>query len=117
MTPGAIFATMAGMDGFGTNPRRYLCSQLVTLIFNGESRVVNLEEICRTGALLECDQPVSSGIHAEITTGNVHFHGTVTDVEEHELGWRIEVEFSPMTPWSPETFQPQHLLDPSSMQD
>jgi hypothetical protein len=44
------------------------------------------------------------------------FHGTVTDVEEHELGWRLELEFSPMTPWSLESFQPEHLLDPSSLE-
>jgi hypothetical protein len=48
-------------------------------------------------------------------TGAVRFHGTVIEVERQELGWRVELEFSPMTPWSPEHFTPEHLLDPASL--
>ncbi len=107
---------MARMAGFGANSRRYLCSHLVTLVFGGQSRVVNLEEICRTGACLESDGPVPAGVAVEIRTDGVQFQGTVTEVEEHELGWRIELEFSPLTPWSVEHFRPQHLLDPLSLE-
>jgi hypothetical protein len=88
----------------------------VTLVFGGQSRVVNLEEICRAGACLESDGPVPAGVAVEIRMDGVQFHGTVTEVEEHELGWRIELEFSPLTPWSVERFRPQHLLDPSSLE-
>jgi len=38
-------------------------------------------------------------------------------VEQHEFGWRFEVEFSPMTPWDPAQFQPEHLLDLSEFED
>ena len=110
-----IFATMAGMAGFGTDSRRYLCSDLVTLFFGGRSQVVNLEEICRTGACLESEGPVPAGVAVEMRTQSVRFHGTVTEVEEHDLGWRIELEFSPLTPWSVERFRPQHLLDPAAL--
>jgi hypothetical protein len=107
---------MAGMAGFGTRPRRYLCSQLVTLRWSGRSRLVNLEEICRTGAWIESDEPVGPGTRVEMRVESARFHGTVTDVEEHELGWRLTLEFSPMTPWTLESFQPEHLLDPSTLE-
>ena len=65
---------------------------------------------------MESEEFVPAGIRAEIRAGTAHFHGTITDVDENDLGWRIEIEFSPMTPWSVETFLPEHLLDPSSME-
>jgi hypothetical protein len=107
---------MAGMAGFGEDSRRYLCSHLVTLVFSGQRRVVNLEEICRTGACLESDDSVPAGVPVEMRTEAVRFQGTVTEVEEHDLGWRIELEFSPLTPWCVEHFRPQHLLDPSALE-
>ena len=116
MTIPAISATMAGMAGSGTDSRRYLCSHLVTLFFGGQSRVVNLEEICRTGARLESEDPMPAGVAVEMRTQGVRFHGTVTEVEEHDLGWRIELEFSPLTPWSVDHFRPRHLLDPASLE-
>jgi hypothetical protein len=116
MTDAAIFATMAGMPGSASDARRYLCSHLVTLRAGGQSRVVNLEEICRTGAALECDEPVPSGIPAEMKTETALFHGSITAVEEHELGWRIELEFSLLTPWSLDCFRPDHLVDLSTLQ-
>lgn len=77
---------------------------------------MNLEEICRTGATLESDEPVPAGVRAEMRTQGVQFHGTVTEVEEHDFGWRIELEFSPLTPWSVENFRPRHLLDPAVLE-
>jgi hypothetical protein len=91
--------------------RRYLCSHLVTLSWSGGERVVNLEEIWETGAVLECDEPVSAGVLAEIRCGNTFFAGRTTLSEAHDFGWRVEMEFSPMTPWSRERFLPDHLLD------
>jgi hypothetical protein len=95
---------------------RYLCSQLVSLkdrsgTPTGNS-VVNLEEIWRSGAVLESEQALEDGSRVEIRCGTTFFAAVVTGVEKHEFGWRVEVEFSPMTPWNPEEFQPEHLLDP-----
>lgn len=98
------------------NPQRWLCSQLVTLHeHSGAARVVNLEEIWRNGAVLEAEQPIEEGARIEIRAGNVFFAGGIARVERHEFGWRLEVEFSPLTLWSPEVFRPEHLLDPSSL--
>jgi hypothetical protein len=97
------------------NPKRYLCSQLVALRCGGETRTVNLEEIWESGAIFETEEPVSSSGWAEFRCGGFTLCGRLTRTEPHEFGWRIEMEFSPLTPWSPERFRPDHLLDPSEI--
>jgi hypothetical protein len=97
------------------NSRRYLCSQLVSLRNNSTepagNSVVNLEEIWKSGAVLESEDAIEAGARLEIRCEKAFFSCDVVRVEKHEFGWRVEVEFSPMTPWKPEEFQPQHLLD------
>ena len=103
------------MAGDAGDSRRYLCSQLVTLSWKDGSRVVILEEIWRSGAVLDSEQAVPEGVAVEIWTGTVRLYGTITGVRENELGWRIEVEFSPTVVWSRESFEPGHLFDPASV--
>jgi hypothetical protein len=101
------------------NFQRYLCSHLVVLINNVTLRnsstesVVNLEEIWESGAVLESEDPVEEGERVQIRCGTAFFAGKIVQVERHEFGWRFEVEFSPMTPWSLEQFRPEHLLERS----
>ena len=47
----------------------------------------------------------------EMRCGSALFAGRVVHVEEHEFGWRLQVEFSPLTLWSLEKFEPEHLLN------
>ncbi|MGA2713674.1 MAG: hypothetical protein ABSG41_11270 [Bryobacteraceae bacterium] len=96
-------------------PRRYLCSDLVALRMNSADSIVHLEEIWRDGATFEAEEPVVDGVRVELRCGPAVFSGKVTQVERHEFGWRAEVEFSPLTPWSPEQFRPQHMLDVSRL--
>lgn len=95
--------------------KRYLCSHLVSLRCGADVHMVNLEEIWQTGAVLEGEEPVIEGAPAEIRCGSVHLFGAITCVQEHSIGWRIEIEFSPLTPWSPDRFQPEHMLDLSAL--
>jgi hypothetical protein len=97
------------------NPHRFLCSHLVVLRNNSVESVVNMEEIWEIGAVLESEDPVEEGSRVEIRGGNSLFAGRIVRVEAHEIGWRFEVEFSPMTPWNLEKFQPEHLLDVSEL--
>jgi len=94
---------------------RYLCSQLVSLKTGSGTlpldSVVNLEEIWQSGAVLESEQPIEEGSRIEIRCDKAFFAGRAIKVEQHEFGWRIEVEFSPMTLWKPEEFQPAHLFE------
>ena len=95
---------------------RYLCSHLVTLSWkDGASGVtqsiVNIEEIWAEGAVLESEAVAPVGSSAEIRCGKTFFAGKITRADVHEFGVRIEIEFSPLTPWSVERFRPEHLLD------
>jgi hypothetical protein len=96
-------------------PQRFLCSQLIGLRNNSVESFVNLEEIWENGAVLESEQPVQEGSKVEMRCGAAFFAGRIVQVERHEVGWRFEVEFSPMTPWNREKFQPEHLLDVSQL--
>jgi hypothetical protein len=98
------------------NSGRYLCSQLVAMTNNSVECVVNLEEIWANGAVLESEEAVEEGAKVEIRCGPAFFSGRVVQVDRHECGWRFELEFSPMTHWSLEQFQPLHLLDPSKLE-
>jgi hypothetical protein len=89
---------------------RYLCSELVALKVSSTTFTVNLEEIWPEGAVLEAESAVEDGAHVEIRSGDVLLIGKVVGLEGHEFGWRVEVAFSPLTPWDPEKFKPQHLL-------
>ena len=106
---------MIGMDGSGV--RRYLCSELVTLRFAGESLVANLEEIDSAIAVLESEEPLPVGVTAEMDTGSRCFSGKLISAEQTPLGWRIEFEFSPSNPWSVDRFRPRHLFDPSTLSE
>lgn len=95
--------------------RRYLCSELVALRVNGTDLTLNLEEIWCNGAVFEAERAVEAGARVELRAGSALFAGRVVRVEQHEFGWRVEVEFSPLTPWSVERFRPLHLLDVSEL--
>jgi hypothetical protein len=92
------------------NSERYLCSQLVKLRVETREFTVNLEEIREFGAELESEEAVEEGAKAEIRCEGALFAGRITEVEQHEFGWRLAMEFSPKTPWRPEEFRPAHLL-------
>jgi hypothetical protein len=95
--------------------RRYLCSHLISLKNTSTvpypQFVVNLEEIWDSGAVIESEQAIEEGTRVEMRCGKTFFAGRVAKVERHEYGWRADVEFSPMTPWKREEFQPEHLLE------
>lgn len=93
----------------------------MTLRLRGRDRTVNLEEIWQSGAVVEGEgdeMAPSQGESAQIRSrladeSLVVFAGRIRAIETHEFGWRAEIEFSPLTPWSVEAFSPQHLTDVS----
>ncbi len=94
---------------------RYLCSELVVLKCDAAQTVVNLEEIWSNGAALESDDPIPVGAAVELECGESRFAATVSTAKQHEFGWWIELDFSPETPWKPEIFRPQHMVDPEEL--
>jgi hypothetical protein len=105
------------------NVQRHLCSQLVELrigtaepgLHQDANFTVNLEEIWTNGAVLESEEPLEEGAKVEIRCETAFFAGSIVHAERHEFGWRLEMEFSPLTPWNVEKFQPEHLLDVSKL--
>jgi hypothetical protein len=79
------------------------------------NRIVNLEEIWTNGAVLESEEPVEEGAKVEIRCQAAFFAGSIVHVERHEFGWRLEMEFSPLTPWNARQFRPEHLLNVSKL--
>lgn len=95
--------------------RRYLCSQLATLTIDGKAQWVNIEEIWETGVVLESEADVIAGTRASLSVESASFQGHLNEVQQEEFGWRVEMKFSPETPWSPERWRPDHLLDPAAL--
>jgi len=95
----------------GDADSRFLCSQLVTLRWSDQSRTVNLEEISRTHAILDSDESLPLNTQTVLVAHGRKLHGTITAADVYEFGWRIRLNFSPLTPWSPDVFVPDHLLD------
>jgi hypothetical protein len=91
---------------------RYLCSQLVTVSSAEMATVANLEGIDETRLVLECEEEIAAGEEIEIRCGNQFYaEARVTRAERHGYGWTVEGELSPLTPWSPARFRPEHLTD------
>ncbi|MDP9055401.1 MAG: hypothetical protein M3N93_14045 [Acidobacteriota bacterium] len=92
------------------NSARYLCSHLVNLRIGAREFTVNLEEIAESGAVLESEEAVTADTKAEIRCAGAFFAGSIVEAEEHDFGWRLTMNFSPLTPWRLEEFEPAHLI-------
>ena len=94
---------------------RYLCSHLVRLVTDDREQWVNLEEIWAAGAVLGCEEEVEEGTLVLILSDDQSFEAQVTAVKLDEPGWRLEVAFSPLTPWTAEKWLPEHAFDPAKL--
>jgi len=90
--------------------KRFLCSDLAVLTVDGEARYVNLEEIWRTGAVLESEEDAAVGARVTLRADGITLKCDVERVQQHEYGYRIEVRFLDRE-WTPELFKPAHLTD------
>lgn len=99
---------------------RHLCSNLVSIQLPasaGRNREVvgNLEEISPSGAYLNVEQPVATGLAVRMfctdSQGAHEFKGAVLGCSHDPVtGYYIELRFRPGSEWSPEIFQPTHML-------
>jgi hypothetical protein len=94
--------------------KRFLCSDLVVLSIDGQARFVNLEEIWRTGAVVDSEDGAAPAATAELRAGTLALEVVVERVERHEYGYRIELRFVDVE-WTPELFTPAHLTDLSTV--
>lgn len=105
---------------------RHFCSHLVSLRLSsqtaGDQRelTANIEEIASTEVCLNLEEPLAPGLCLRIAASNggatLYFSGTVVDCEEEPLtGFYVRVEFDPGCRWSPESFEPRHMIRADSV--
>jgi hypothetical protein len=94
--------------------KRFLCSDLVILSIDGQANFVNLEEIWRTGAVVDSEEGAEPAASAQIRAGTMAIGVVVERVERDEYGYRLELRFVDAE-WTPELFTPAHLTDLSTV--
>ena len=99
----------------GGSLARVLCADLVDLVWTGmdgcrERCTANLEEIWRTGATLDLEQPLSDGAMIVIHHERADFKARVLYCQQNLTGYSAGVVFEASTPWEPARFLPAHAL-------
>jgi hypothetical protein len=95
---------------------RMLCSELVDVHWqdgHGQPRKVlaNLEDISSSGVCLQMDTPVPLDTMLRICHNKGEFQGSVRYCLFREIGYFLGVQLAPGSQWSPQAYEPQHLLD------
>ena len=95
---------------------RLLCAELVEMIWEDQlgrprRRVANLEDISSCGACLQLESPVVCGTPISMRYANGLFAGTVRYCVYQDMGYFLGIQFESGSRWSPNHFQPGHLVD------
>jgi hypothetical protein len=95
---------------------RMLCADVVEACWtdkDGETQRANalLEDISPSGACLQLETPVPTGVNLRWGVSKQEFAGEVRYCLYREIGYFVGVEFDPRSKWSKKAFKPQHLLD------
>jgi hypothetical protein len=96
--------------------RRYLCSELVTLLYEDHFHCVrqtsaNLEEISATHATLLVDEALEPGSPVSFYAKSQVLHGIVESGEfDQILGWFVKIELNSASRWDVRMFIPEHFL-------
>jgi hypothetical protein len=93
-----------------------LCSEMVDVYWpkspgNWKKGLANLEDISTSGVCLQMDRPLPIGTQLRIAHAKGEFSGEVRYCLYRQIGYFLGVEFAPGCTWSPQAYQPQHLLD------
>ncbi len=70
-----------------------------------------LEDISRSGACLQTEEPVPLGVEIGWECPKQEFFGRVQYCVYREIGYFIGVEFDSSSQWTKKAYKPQHLLD------
>lgn len=95
-----------------------LCSDMVPLHVQMKSgglhsRIVNLEQIWRSGAVFLSDTKVPRADRLWLVCGGRTFEGKIVRQEfQEELGYLVEIEFDRGHEWSCRKYRPKHMLNP-----
>jgi hypothetical protein len=98
------------------NEPRYLCSQLINMLYEDRSRILNqtvanLEELSSTHATLLLEERLAPGSPVSFHAKGHDLNGFVESNEYYEtLGWMVEIELEPDSQWNAKMFIPDHSL-------
>jgi hypothetical protein len=96
---------------------RMLCADVVDVRWSDfdHSEAVNLEDISASGACLLCQWPIALSTPLRISYPNGELTGTVRYCQLQDVGYLVGVQFDAGCQWSPQTYRPQHLLNPREL--
>jgi len=95
---------------------RYLCSELVTVLYEDQPGEVcqvtaNLEEISTTSAVVLLEERPRLGAPISLEIKGHDLYGIVTSsLYDATLGWFVSITLDPESCWRRESITPRHLL-------
>ncbi len=95
--------------------RRWLCSHVVQLVFDGgrfPSNAALLEEIEAESAAIGVESPYPVGTSLKLEAGDFKIPAQIILLLPRETDFLIWVQFSGDRRWDPETWKPDHLYLP-----
>ena len=97
-----------------------LCADMLDVRWEDASGQVHnqtalLEDISRSGACLQLEKPVPTGVECRLRCRGRDLVGKVQYCVYREIGYFAGLEFVPGSRWSRQSFRPQHLLDPGQL--
>jgi len=97
---------------------RLWCSDLIRVrVESTESHLLtaNLEDISRSGACVQLEEPVTAGAQICLMLGRRRFQGKVKYCIHNAIGYFAGVQFNSGRQWSRKLYEPEHLLDPARL--
>src|SRR5689334_1157156 len=99
---------------------RLLCADIVEISWHDltsrrRSRQALLEDISPSGACVQLDSPLPVGSEIRLRCHREELTGYVKYCVYREIGYFAGIEFRTDSRWSPEAFQPEHLLNPATL--
>lgn len=99
---------------------RYWCSDLVQVSVKEGTRwksagVGVLEDISASGACIQMDLPIKKGLPIRFRHPDWKGEGVVQHCHYREIGYFIGMKFAEGSQWTPQAFQPKHMVDPNEI--
>jgi hypothetical protein len=112
----AVFVDMIGVMQEKRSEARMLCADVVEARWtdkDGQTRRANalLEDISPSGACLQFEMAVPTGVNLYWSGARQEFVGQVRYCVYREIGYFVGVQFDGPSKWSEDAYKPLHLLD------
>jgi hypothetical protein len=112
----AVFADMMDVMQDKRSEARMLCADVVEARWtdkDGQTRRANalLEDISSSGACLQFEMAVPTGVNLYWSGARQEFMGQVRYCVYREIGYFVGVQFDGRSKWSEDSYKPLHLLD------